>query len=173
MEVIDNFLPEYQFQQISNVVLSDYFPWFWNEGVVSNYGDVKNPESYQFTNMIFNIRYGGVVAPKLYSLLDVVQQKLGVGRLDRIKSNLNNKTLFHRKGGYHTDNHPSDPYQHTKTAVLYINTNNGYTKFKKGGKVKSVANRIVIFDSKLEHTGVTCTDEMKRVVINFNYDGSY
>ena len=169
MEVIDNFLPEYQFQQISNVVLSDYFPWYWNEGVVS--ADDKN-DQYQLTHAFFNIRHGGVFS-EYYSSLDVVQQKLGVGRLDRIKSNLNNKTLFHRKGGYHTDNHPTDPYQHTKTAVLYINTNNGYTKFKKGGKVKSVANRMVIFDSKLEHTGVTCTDEMKRVVINFNYDGSY
>ena len=67
------------------------------------------------------------------------------------------------------DNFFSDPYQHTKTAVFYINTNNGWTEFKKGGKVKSVANRIVIFDSKLEHSGVTCTDENKRVVMNFNY----
>ena len=170
MEVIDNFLPEYQFQQISYVILSDDFPWYWNEGVVCNYGDDNNPRSYQFTNTFFNIRHGGVIAPNSYSLFDIVQQKLGVKRLDRIKSNLNNKTLFHRKGGYHTDNNPSDPYQHTKTAVLYLNTNNGWTEFKKGGKVKSVANRIVIFDSNLQHTGVTCTDEKRRVVINFNYD---
>ena len=170
MEVIDNFLPEYQFQQISYVILSDDFPWYWNEGVVCNYGDDNNPRSYQFTNTFFNIRHGGVIAPNSYSLFDIVQQKLGVKRLDRIKSNLNNKTLFHRKGGYHTDNNPSDPYQHTKTAVLYLNTNNGWTEFKKGGKVKSVANRMVIFDSNLEHQGVTCTDEKRRVVINFNYD---
>ena len=56
------------------------------------------------------------------------------------------------------------------TAILYINTNNGYTKFKKGGKVKSVANRMLIFDSQLEHAGVTCTDALRRVVVNFNYD---
>ena len=169
MEVIDNFLPEYQFQQISNVVLSDYFPWYWNEGVISM--DDKN-DLYQLTQVFFDRRYGGVLS-EYYSSFDIVQQKLGVGCLDRIKSNLNPRTLFHRKGGYHTDNHPTDSYQHTKTAVLYINTNNGYTKFKKGGRVKSVANRIVIFDSNLEHTGVTCTDEKRRVVINFNYDGSY
>ena len=169
MEVIDDFLTDYQFKQISNVILSDYFSWYWNEGVVSNYGDVKNPGSYQFTNMIFNIRYGGVNS-EYYSLFDVFQQKLGVKRLDRIKLNLNHKRIFHRKGGYHTDNNPSDPYQHTKTAVFYVNTNNGWTEFKKGGKVKSVANRIVIFDSNLEHTGVTCTDEKRRVIVNFNYD---
>ena len=56
------------------------------------------------------------------------------------------------------------------TAILYINTNNGYTKFKKGGKVKSVANRVVIFDSNLEHMGYACTNEKRRIVVNFNYE---
>ena len=46
----------------------------------------------------------------------------------------------------------------------------GWTQFKKGGKVKSVANRMVIFDNNLLHAGVTCTDEKCRVVMNFNYD---
>ena len=32
------------------------------------------------------------------------------------------------------------------------------------------ANRMVIFDSNLEHQGVTCTDEKRRVIVNFNYD---
>ena len=57
-----------------------------------------------------------------------------------------------------------------KLNSLSLNTCNGYTKFKKSGKVKSVANRMVIFDSNLEHQGVTCTDKKRRVVINFNYD---
>ena len=42
--------------------------------------------------------------------------------------------------------------------------------FKKGGKVKSVANRMVIFNSSLEHTGFSCTDEKIRIVINFNWE---
>ena len=51
-----------------------------------------------------------------------------------------------------------------------MNTNNGWTEFKKRGRVKSVANRAVIFDSNLEHRGVTCTDANRRVLINFNYE---
>ena len=44
-------------------------------------------------------------------------------------------------------------------------------KVKKGGKVvKSVANRLVKFDSNLEHTGYTSTNKKRRVVINFNYE---
>ena len=86
--------------------------------------------------------------------------------------NLNTRTFFHRKTGFHNDQrHPREGHPlHQKTAVFYINTNNGWTYIKNGGKVKSVANRIVIFDSNLEHTGVTCTDEKRRVIVNFNYD---
>ena len=164
MQVIDNFLPEYQFKQISNVVLSKKFSWHFHDGIVG-----PNDGQCQFTHLIFDIRYGGVNS-EYYSLFDVVQQKLGVKRLDRIKLNLNLKTIFHRKGGYHIDINPSDLYQHTTTAVLYLNTNNGWTEFKKGGRVKSVANRAVIFDSNLEHRGVSCTDAKRRVLINFNYE---
>ena len=165
MQVIDNFLPEYQFRQISNVILGNQFSWHFFEGIVG-----PNDGRYQFTHAIFDLRHGGVIAPNSYSLVDIVQQKLGVKRLDRIKLNLNPKTFFHRKSGFHTDQRNSDDPQHQKTAVFYLNTNNGWTEFKKGGRVKSVANRIVIFDSNLEHTGVTCTNEKRRVIVNFNYD---
>ena len=167
MKVIDNFLPEYQFKQISNVILSYSFPWYWNDGVISGDGDVNNPMSYQFTHRIFDLHEGGILSD-YYSLFDIIQQRLGVKNLLRIKENLNPRTVFHRKTGYHTD--LSWLNSHHQTAVYYINTNNGWTEFKKGGKVKSVANRIVIFDSNLEHTGVTCTNEKRRVIVNFNYD---
>ena len=49
-----------------------------------------------------------------------------------------------------------------------MNTNNGYTRFKKS-KVRSEENKMVIFNSKEEHTGSSCTDQEFRVVINFNY----
>ncbi len=164
MKVIDNFLPLSHFKEIRDAILYTQFPWYFNSGIVA-----PNDGQYQLIHPIFNIRFGGVLS-SYYSLFDVCQRNLGVGRLDRIKLNLNPKTIFHRKGGYHCDNNPEDPYQHKKTAVFYINTNNGWTHIKKGGKVKSVENRIVIFDSDLEHTGVTCTDEIRRVIVNFNYD---
>ena len=50
-----------------------------------------------------------------------------------------------------------------------MNTNNGKTIFKHGEEVNSVANRMVIFDSNLEHAATSHTDEKTRVVVNFNY----
>ena len=167
MEVIDNFLSEYQFKQINNVILTENFPWYWNDKTLRADDHNYNPKDYQFVHRLFDLDDGGILAD-YYSLCDIMQQRLGVRELDRIKINLLSRTFFHRKGGMHID--LSEVTSIQKTAIFYVNTNNGWTEFKKGGKVKSVANRIVIFDSNLEHTGVTCTDEKRRVVINFNYD---
>ena len=99
--------------------------------------------------------------PKIEPYLPFFKMK----ELCRIKANLAPRTIFHRKTGWHVDNLPC-----STTAILYMNTNNGWTEFKKRGRVKSVANRAVIFDSNLEHRGVTCTDVERRVLINFNYE---
>ena len=56
-----------------------------------------------------------------------------------------------------------------KTAIFYINTNNGYTLFKDGTKVDSVQNTMLIFDGSLDHCGVSCTDQKRRIVLNINY----
>ena len=56
-----------------------------------------------------------------------------------------------------------------KTAIFYCNTNDGYSLFKDGTKVKSIKNRIVIFNNDIYHTGTTCTNEKIRSVINFNF----
>jgi len=73
---------------------------------------------------------------------------------------------------FHSDlNHDfeEDVASHWTTAILYMNTNNGYTKFEDGTKVESVANRMITFPANMKHSGTSCTDEKTRVVINFNY----
>ena len=161
MKVIDNFLPDYFFKSLRKELLTANFPWYYNDNIVC-----EDDGLYQFTHTFYDIRENRNPSVH-FSLFELATQKLGVKKLLRIKGNLNPRTVFNRKTGWHTDLEMMGPHQ---TAVYYINTNNGWTKFKKGGKVKSVANRMVIFDSNLEHQGVTCTDEKRRVVINFNYE---
>ena len=58
----------------------------------------------------------------------------------------------------------------SKTAIFYINSNNGFTLFESDNqKVESIENRLVIFDSFERHSGTNCTDEKYRAVINFNF----
>ena len=157
MKVVDDFLPSYQFKEIQSLLMGPEFPWYYNDHICGE-GDGLFQDKHTFYN-----RQSGMTSDYL-SFFDYCLNKLGVKELWRIKANANTRSFLKRFSCYHTDCFPC-PY----TALYYINTKNGYTKFKKGGKVKSVANRMVIFDSNSMHAGFTCTDEKRRVVVNFNY----
>ena len=65
-----------------------------------------------------------------------------------------------------------DPKLQHKTAIFYVNSNNGYTEFQIGRKrkvVKSKSNHIVMFDSAIKHRAVSQTNSDRRIVINLNY----
>ena len=159
VEVVDNFLSEYHFDLLHSYFMGEDMAWFYRDGIVND-----SDGGFQFTAGIF------VEGKKfdLFSFIEPCLSKLGCNTVHRIKANLRPRTLIHRKSQYHIDLTGAPP--NLKTAIYYINTCNGYTKFKKGGKVKSVANRMVIFNHNMEHTGVSCTDKKRRVVINFNYE---
>ena len=161
MQIIDDLMPSYQFKQLQSVMMGTDFPWYYNEGILSQ----NEKDKYQFTHTLYDIRPPWNGERDFYYLVSSFFINLGMRKLYRVKANLNPRTIFHREGGYHTDDFPC-PY----TAVFYANTNNGYTKIKGHGKVKSVANRLVIFDSSLKHSGFTCTDEKRRIVLNFNWE---
>ena len=163
MKIIDNFLDNYLFEVLQSTILGENFAWYYNDQIVKE-GD----GGFQFKNTLYNINppFNGFKSPH-FPLVEPCILLLGVQKLIRIKANLRPRTFFNRGSEYHTDFPHLQPH---KTGIFYINTCNGYTKFKGGGKVKSVANRIVIFNSNLKHQAVTCTDEKRRVVINFNYE---
>jgi len=90
----------------------------------------------------------------------------------RIKSNLQLKTTEIETSPFHIDYRSEDngnEYDRLKTSIFYINSNDGYTEFKDGTKIESVANRLITFPSYMEHRGTSCTDKPFRLVINFNY----
>jgi hypothetical protein len=162
VEVIDNFLPNSQFQSIERILMGDLIPWYYNPYIVHK-GDGKS----QFTHVFFNDAppWNGKKS-EYFNLWIPCIQKLKCYSLNRIKANLTQRTVFHRKTKHHID------IKDMFTAIFYINTCNGYTRFKKGSNVKSVSNRMVIFDSNLQHSGVTCTNGKVRVVVNFNFTRS-
>ena len=86
--------------------------------------------------------------------------------MDRMKANLLTKTPSFIENEFHVDDPTKKPFT---TAIFYLNSNNGYTKFKDNTKVESKENRLIRFPVAKEHTGSSCTDENIRVVINFLY----
>ena len=169
-QVIDNFLPEEQFNEISNLLMGTGMIWNYNYEV--DYPRL-NKTDFQFTHCFFHATEG-FISP-LSDLVKPFIRLLKARVLIKIKSNLTLKTDTHKESGFHYDHEfvgsrLPDGTLTSYTAIYYVNTNNGYTLFKDGNfKVDSVANRLVIFDSSKLHKAVSCTDEKTRVVINFNY----
>tara|TARA_R110002020_G_scaffold233112_1_gene444870 strand:- start:552 stop:1025 length:474 start_codon:yes stop_codon:yes gene_type:complete len=154
MQIIDNFLEPEKFTVIQQTLMSDTFPWFYRPGSAYTKDGVSQLV-HLFYDFLSNSSYIG--------LLDPVLKKLNVLALVRIKANL---TYPNKKAGsVHTDY----TYKNLKTAIYYLNTNDGGTKIK-GKPVKSIANRMVIFPSSTPHTIMRHTNpNIGRFVINFNY----
>ena len=170
-QIIDNFLPEEQFNNLHNLMMGGGMMWNYND-VVDYQGGSQN--QFQLTHTFFRLIHG-YVSP-ICNIIDPFTDPLKVGTYIRIKANLTPKSTENcREGKFHYDHELvgsrlPDGTLISYTAIYYVNTNNGYTLFKDGNfKVDSVANRLVIFDSSKLHKAVRCTDKEKRVVINFNY----
>ena len=157
MVIKDNFLNKKELKALQDLMLGPTFSWCYNDGVLGP----NDQNRFQFTHLLFaNCR---VTSATYDFFLRLFQDKLHAKCFIRIKANLNPRSHKPIKQGFHTD------YSNNKTAIFYLNTNNGYTEFENGKIVESVANRMVEFDSNLKHQSVTCTDNKIRVVINFNY----
>ena len=149
MEIIDNFLPDNNFNHIKNIITSQYFPWCYAPTLKNvETGEINELEHKETQNQFVHLFYNfDVPVTEYFQELKCFREKLEVKSLVRIKANLNpciDKVLEH---GYHID------LPDCTTAVYYLNTCEGYTKFETGEVVESVENRIVIFDSNIKHTG--------------------
>ena len=119
---------------------------------------------YQFTHTFYK-EY--VVYSQFFPIVAPLIEKLNPECVIRIKANLNPRTDVRHTFPYHVDflSKSSD----RKTAIYYVNSNDGVTILEDGTEIESVANRLVIFDQKISHTGTTCTDQKVRCLINLNY----
>jgi hypothetical protein len=154
-EIIDNFLPTEEFIKIKNLMLGSDFPWYYNNGVS------HEQDSFYFTHKFFD---NHCIASGQFDLLYPVFKKLNLKFLMRVKGNFYPKTLEIKEHGKHVD------YKFSHNGfILYINTNNGFTRLKDGSKIESYENRGLLFDASIEHNSSTCTDQNGRININFNY----
>ena len=157
MKVLDKFLDEENFKKLHKIMLDQKFPWYFNDSKSK-----EKDNDYQFVHIFF---YEEKILSPYWNYIVPILNHLNVEKILRIKANLTTKTDINRKSEMHVDvNVPS-----SKTAVYYLNTNNGGTLFQNGKKISSEANKIIIFDSHQKHCGIHCTDKNIRLVINFNY----
>ena len=155
MKIIENVLDKKDFNELKNIVLCDEFPWFFNDH--STESKVSPP---QFThNFLKNYRISSY-----FFCLEKILQKIDHSVMFRIKANLNTKTENIIETGLHTDVDRKGFH----SAVFFINDCDGYCRIN-NQKILSEENKIVIFNSSISHTGTSCTNKSRRVVINFVY----
>lgn len=151
IDIKDDFFPEEIIHDLEYCMLGNNFAWFLQD----------NKLQHNFwKNNNFSNRYNDICR----AWIDLYFKPTA---LISVKGKLHHKTNEIKEHEFNAD----FDYKHKNcmTSIIYINTNNGYTKFKNGDTVESVRNRLVTFPAHLKHAGSTCTDEEYRCVINLNY----
>ena len=162
MKVIDDFLSPQDFKLTQNFFINNQFTWYLQNSITgSKRGQL---DQYQFVHCFFNIAKPS--ENNWSPFLQPIFTKLNAKYILRVKANLRPRTANAVISDYHTD---MDLNQ--QTAIFYLNTNNGYTKFQDNTleDVHSVANRLLTFYGGLKHCGSSCTDSNYRILLNINY----
>ena len=159
MKITDNFLSDGEFKSIQDWLTGEDFHWYFNNSIANQ---KQGLDQFQFVHPFYDVAKPSL--SKFSSFLYPFLTKLNAKYIFRIKANLRPRTSTGVLSDYHTDMSLNQ-----QTGIFYLNTNNGYTKFKDDSTVLSVANRFLTFSGDLEHCGFSATDCNNRIVLNINY----
>ena len=170
MKEIYNFLTDEEFAFLTEGIYYYDFPWFRGLKVqldMNPSGRLQHQLSHVFVDRSYSNReqlnYSDTF-PVVKPFVDKFTEMTKAKKILRIKINLGYSNGKQEEGGWHTDYDDKN----NKIAILYLNTNNGYTLLEDGTKIASVKNKLALFDN-ISHTDVTCTDTEERVVLNIGY----
>lgn len=187
-EEIENFLDEKYFQHLCDRITkgNSQFTWLFQEQVAFK-GDL-NDDAYYFVHPVYE--FNNPQSFMHHELQGVYEQ------LD-IKALIRSRILMYTNQGRQIVHSPHVDFTYShKAALLYLNTNNGYTLmadegvnikavqtldtlefktdqgndiFSDQNKSMSVRNKCTIHDGARPHCSSTCTDAKSRILIAINY----
>tara|TARA_A100000164_G_C21608161_1_gene630790 strand:- start:173 stop:661 length:489 start_codon:yes stop_codon:yes gene_type:complete len=161
MQVIDNFLDEGYFNVLYKLINCPYrFTWLFqkNVGVIS--GDTSI-DHYYFVHSLF--RNYDIESP-FYNEFKQFFDLLNISFLNRARC-----LLYVNQGKQIIHDRHIDYEEPCNTALLYMNTNDGFTEFETGERVDSVKNRLLVFDGSILHSSSTPTNTKERMLISVTY----
>ena len=120
-----------------------------------------------FGHLVFTGAYQSYALRYLVPLLDKIEPLA----LYRIQANLTLQQKEKCRSLFHIDSvgDRKPKSGSMTTSIFYMNSTNGPTILEDGTEIECRANRLVTYPSETYHAGVLCTDQLYRVVINFNY----
>ena len=162
--IIDALLSPEALQGILEAVRSESFPWERSEILRGHFPGLDPEDNLQFVHGFYAWRNRSLYRSPFLPVIAPVLNWFGPMRLIKAKLNRTPGRSRHLEYGLHVDTR----HRNALTAIYYLNDNNGYTLFEDGARIASVANRLVIFNANLRHTGASCTDCSARLVLNLN-----
>ena len=186
IKVIDNFLPRKEHLHWQHLLTHSDFQWYLSgekntveqTQVRKKRKEHKNINEYiQFTHMFyFKDNKVNKINSNYFPLIEnlckhfIKKRKLKELHILRAKANLQPRIQNAKKHEHNTP-HVDFLYDHM-VLLYYVNNSDGDTHFFKGKKIiKSVspkANRLVVFDGNLLHTGSHPIKSIYRIVLNID-----
>jgi len=166
IRIIDNFLPENVFKDFKNIFFDSKFPWYFSKVSV-----IEGDNFPKFSHIVYiDMEPQSFVWEMIKSILiNKLQLEINQSIL-RVKVSAIQKTSDIKKTSLHYDivSYDNQVLPHN-VAIIYLNSNDGYTFFENGAKIESIENRCIMFSGDLKHAGTSCTDSDLRVILNINY----
>ena len=162
-EVIDNFLPKEDFKRLQEI-LPEQVPFYFQKAINGFHSKSEEDKTFYMTHMLYNWDNNFPDYSTFYNDYKIILDKLEVKSLVRMKINLYPKTDKIETHKSHYDY----SYEH-KGCIFSLNTCNGATILEDGTKIKTVANRALLFDPSKKHSSTSCTDSKARLNVNINY----
>jgi hypothetical protein len=162
-KIIDNFLEKEDFYKFQEEIIKNNLPWYYRS--YQTYESVNDLDDVGYFSLCFFNNFANDFNGFNYFLYKIYE-KLECKALIQSRANLSLREKENKKLYFHIDY----PFK-CKTAVFYMNTNNGATILDENKKIKidSIENRMVVFDSQIRHSALTQSDTKRRICININY----
>jgi len=155
--IIENALQKQDLDYMQSIYGGYDMPWEYNDGVAA-----PEDNDFQFVVPVWGtMKMNDMAFNATVGILNILEPEF----LLKIKANLRTKTETILEAGMHRDTKVPG----SLTAIFYLNTCDGYTKFEDGDKIDSVENTLIIFPGRLKHAGTNCTNTNRRLVANVNY----
>lgn len=162
--LIDNVLPLDVYLEIEKLVTGETIDWVLHKGTC---GNQISSGDWRFTHTLYHQRFNHT-QKHLQSFMPIFNIAPQIETMICSKLNCDIYTKEPEQRPWHTDQHCNCEYSYTQ--ILYFNDCNGKTIFKKdNATIQSKRNRAIVFNSELEHAGITQTDTARRYVLNTNF----
>tara|TARA_R100000329_G_scaffold60146_1_gene53889 strand:- start:89 stop:562 length:474 start_codon:yes stop_codon:yes gene_type:complete len=150
IEVTNNYLDNNEFYKINKIIFGETFPWYFNHEKEFFHHLVKIDENNKRESSFF-------VTPVLSKLLVAL----------KATNVIHSSISFCVKTNEIIEIPPLnelDKETDSFRAILFLNTNNGYTQIVGGDKIDSVENRLLVFPSNVPYFHTTSSDNFRTLL---------